>query len=155
MTGSGIRPAQLHRFEQRNYGRFVSIYTAISVLLILAWLAAFGRTSDQWVPAVLLAVAFAFFAWRGRESCVVIQTEHEVSVREVIWTHHLARSRVARFKAEVGSARPWPRSRALLVVELRDGGLKAFKEFSAPATDAGQQEVDRVAAALNAAWNLR
>src|SRR6266566_223028 len=155
MTGSGIRRAQLNRFEQRNYGRFVSIYAAISVVLILAWLAAFGRTSDQWVPAVVLAVAFAFIAWRGRESCVIIQTEHEVSVREVIWTHHLARSRVARFKAEVGSARPWPRSRARLVVELRDGGLNASKEFSAPSTDAGQQEVDRVAGALNAAWNLR
>jgi len=49
----------------------------------------------------------------------VIQTEDEVSVREVSWTHRLARNVAA-----------------------------LFTEFSAPALDAGQQEIDKPVARM-------
>jgi hypothetical protein len=40
------------------------------------------------------------------------------------------------------------------VADLANGELRAFKEFNGPMTEAGEHDLNEVAAALNAAWHL-
>jgi hypothetical protein len=148
------RPDVLNTFERTQYRKSLAIYAGVLAGLELAWLLAFARTVDQLLPAGLLFAAFAVVAWRARRSGVVIQTDDKLVVLETSWTHRLSRDSVQRFTAEVGRLRFPPTSASFLVAELHDGRLRTYKDFNAPANDAGVRDIEGVAAALNAAWHL-
>ena len=111
------------------------------------------RLDDRLMYSAFVAFCGVFLV-RAIRSCNVIQTEDEVLVRQLSWTHTLARASVIRFTVEVG--RTWPRFRSgsFLVAELRTGKLRQFKEFSEPLGSGRERGLEQVAAALNAAWGL-
>ena len=93
-------------------------------------------------------------AIRALRSCVITQTEDRVVIRQSQWTYRLAKGSVRRFSVESGPVRYFQQARWFLVAELANGDLREFKEFNQPMTDNGEQDLDRIAAALNAAWHL-
>lgn len=144
----------VNSFKRSYYANALSIYAGVLAVLDLAWLLAFARTWDQLIPSALLLVTFAILAWRARRSGVVIQSGDKLVVRETNWTHTLPRNRVERFSVEAGRLTFRPLSGNFLVAELRDGRSRAFKDVNARPTDAGQRDLEAVAAALNHAWGL-
>jgi hypothetical protein len=103
----------------------------------------------------LLAVFCIVIGVRAIRSGVIVQTDDLVIVRQTHWTHRLRRTSVRRFSGESGTVRSFGRrGRWFLVVELANGDLRAFKDFNAPRNVSGEQEIERVAAALNSSWHL-
>ena len=131
------------------FGAFAVLsFLSLAFLLIFAHYVQMGYA--------VLTVVFAVAAWRARRSCVVIQTENNLIVREIQWTHRIPKDRVSRFSVEAGPI--WPRfgrSGNFLVAEMKGGRLRGFREFNEPLGAAGERSLEGVALALNSAWGLR
>jgi hypothetical protein len=92
---------------------------------------------------------------RALRSGVIVQRGDLVIVRQTYWTYRLHRASVRRFSGESGTIRSFGgRGRWFLAAELANGDLRAFKDFNAPNTVSGEQEIERVAAALNSSWHM-
>jgi hypothetical protein len=92
---------------------------------------------------------------RALRSGVIVQADDVVIVRQTHWTYRLPRASVRRFSGETGTVRSFGgRGRWFLAAELANGDLRAFKDFNAPHNVSGEQEIERVAAALNLSWHL-
>lgn len=141
------------RTDQANIG--VAVIAAVGAVGTLAYVL-FGSTTalDRVIYGVVF-LAFVVVAVRAVRSCVVVQTEDQVIVRQTQWNHRLPKQSVRRFTVESGSVRTYGRrARYFLVAELVNGNPRAFKEFNGPKNEAGEHSLDEVAAALNAAWHL-
>ena len=79
------------------FGAFAVLsFLSLAFLLIFAHYVQMGYA--------VLTVVFAVAAWRARRSCVVIQTENNLIVREIQWTHRIPKDRVSRFSVERGQS---------------------------------------------------
>ncbi len=146
--------AELNTFKSASASRQLSIWFAAFCVLCLLGLSVVASIESR-AGYALLALVYGLGAVRARRSGVVIQTEDKVVVRGLDWTRKVARARVSRFTVESGSIRPLRRSASFLVAELSDGSTRALKDFNEPLGIDGEQRLEAVAAALNAAWNLR
>src|SRR5256886_15592683 len=99
---------------------------ALVSLLSLAFLLIFAH--DVQLGYAVLTVLFAVAAWRARRSGVVIQTENNLIVREIQWTHRIPKEQVSRFSVEAGPI--WPRfgrGGEFLGAEKKGGRVGGFK----------------------------
>jgi hypothetical protein len=138
------------RTDQANIG--VAVIAAVGAVGTLAYVL-FGSTTA--LDRVIYGVVFLACAVGAVRSCVVVQAEDQVIVRQTQWNHRLPKQSVRRFSVESGSVRTYGRrARYFLVAELVNGNPRAFKEFNGPKNEAGEHSLDEVSAALNAAWHL-
>jgi hypothetical protein len=133
----------------------VAVVAAILALSVVAGVVDARTTPVERGFYALVLVFCVVLVVRALRSGVIVQTGDLVIVRQTNWTHRLRRAGVRRFSAESGTVRSFGRrGRWFLAAELANGDLRAFKEFNAPQSASGEQEIELVAAALNSAWHL-
>lgn len=143
----------LHSYKRGQQGPVLSIVWSVAALGFEG--AAVTQTNVVGtVIYAVVALACLVLAVRSVRSCVIIQTEDRIVVRQSQWTYRLPKQSVRRFTVESGAVRYFQHGRWFLVAELANGELRAFKEFNGPMTEASEQNLNDVAAALNTAWHL-
>jgi hypothetical protein len=144
----------LHRYKKNWYGRGFAIWLAVFSALGVGG-AIFDQDFAGRVLYGVFAVVFAVGAYRSLRSGDLIQTEDRLIVRGVQWTHRLGRDSVRRFTVESGSLRFLLLSGSFLVAEQENGNLRPLRDFNERPGAEGIGQLEDVAAALNASWNLR
>jgi hypothetical protein len=133
----------------------VAVVAGILALSALAFVVDARSTAVERGFYALVLVFCVVLEVRALRSGVIVQTGDLVIVRQTHWTYRLRRANVRRFSGESGTVRSFgARGRWFLAAELANGDLRAFKDFNAPRSASGEQEIERVAAALNSRWHL-
>ena len=147
--------------EQQTYEKRDTLRVGVAVVAGIWALSALAYVVDPRSTALvrgffgLLIVFCVVVGVRALRSGVIVQTDDLVIVRQTHWTHRLRRASVRRFSGESGTVRSFGRrGRWFLVAELANGDPRTFKDFNAPRTVLGEQEIEIVAAALNSSWHL-
>jgi hypothetical protein len=147
--------------EQQTYEKRDPLRVGVAVVAGILGLSALAYIVDARSTALqrgffgLVLIFFVVLGIRALRSGVIVQTDDLVIVRQTHWTYRLRKAGVRRFSGESGTVRSFGgRGRWFLAAELANGDLRAFKEFNAPNSVSGEQEIELVAAALNSAWHL-
>lgn len=144
----------LHTYKKNWYGRPLAPWLAAFCVFGIVG-AIFDPDHIGGVLYGLFAILFGVGAVRSLRSGELIQTEDRLTVRGLQWTHRLSRDSVSRFTVESGSLRFGPLSGSFLVAELKNGSLRALRDFNERPGDDGISRLEQVAEALNSAWHLR
>src|ERR1700693_651711 len=96
----------LHTYQRRDQANIgVAVIAAVGAFGTLVYVVVGATTTLNRVGYGVRFLAFVVLAARALRSCVVVQTEDQVIVRQTQWTHRLLKQSVRRFSVESGSVR--------------------------------------------------
>ena len=146
-----------HTYKKQDPLRVgVTVVAGILGVAALAYIVDARSTALQSGFFSLVLIFCLVIGIRALRSGVIVQADDLVIVRQTQWTYRLRRASVRRFSGESGTVRSFGgRGRWFLAAELANGDLRAFKEFNAPRSVSGEQEIERVATDLNTSWHLK
>jgi hypothetical protein len=151
-----VRRSILRTYKRQGQTMILTGFFGFLALWSLAALLLNESTQNR-VEAVAGLILSMVFAIRAARSATVVQTEDEVIARSLLRTVHINKPSVSGFGVATGDIGLYGgrRGGSYLVVDLVDGGRRSLKGFTGPADDSGDNSVSKVAAGLNAAWQLK